>query len=75
MEMIPKMVPWSDESYDKIPVEHAIMRDPGLPGTVLRLPMIYGLGDYVRRLHPIVERIDANRLRGIPAKRFCKSDP
>jgi hypothetical protein len=46
MEMIPKMVPWADESYDKIPVERAIMGDPGLRSTVLRLPMIYGPGDY-----------------------------
>ena len=61
MEMIPKMVPWADESYDKIPVERAIMGDPGLPGTVLRLPMIYGPGDYARRFHPIVKRIDDGR--------------
>ena len=40
------MVPWADESYDKIPVERAIMGDPGLRSTVLRLPMIYGPGDY-----------------------------
>ena len=48
MEMIRKMVPWADDSYDKIPVECAIMGDSGLPGTVLRLPMIYGPGDYAR---------------------------
>ena len=61
MEMIRKMVPWADDSYDKIPVECAIMGDSGLPGTVLRLPMIYGPGDYARRFHPIVKRIDDGR--------------
>ncbi|MGA7107538.1 MAG: NAD-dependent epimerase/dehydratase family protein [Terracidiphilus sp.] len=61
MEMIRKMVPWVDDSYDKIPVERAIMGDSGLPGTVLRLPMIYGAGDYVRRFHPVVKRIDDGR--------------
>ena len=37
------------------------MGDPELPGTVLRLPMIYGPGDYARRFHPIVKRIDDRR--------------
>jgi nucleoside-diphosphate-sugar epimerase len=31
--------------YEKILVEQVIMGDPGLPGTVLRLPMIYGPRD------------------------------
>lgn len=61
MEMIRKMLPWVDDSYDKIPVERAIMGDPGLPGTVLRLPMIYGPGDYAHRFHPVVKRIDDGR--------------
>jgi nucleoside-diphosphate-sugar epimerase len=32
-----------------------------LPGTVLRLPMIYGPGDRLRRFHPILKRIDDGR--------------
>lgn len=32
--------------YDKIPVEKAVMSDPDLPGTVLRLPAVYGPGDH-----------------------------
>lgn len=36
--------------YDKIPAEQAVMDDPDLPGTVLRLPMVIGPGDYQRRL-------------------------
>jgi nucleoside-diphosphate-sugar epimerase len=49
---------WLDRDYDKIPVERAILSMPGeLPGTVLRLPMIYGPGDRLHRLFPIVKRI------------------
>ncbi|MEK6323519.1 MAG: NAD-dependent epimerase/dehydratase family protein [Acidobacteriota bacterium] len=33
-------------NYDKIPVEQVVMSDPDLPGTVLRLPAVYGPGDH-----------------------------
>jgi nucleoside-diphosphate-sugar epimerase len=52
---------WLDENYDKIPVERAILDDRELPGTVLRLPMIYGPGDHLRRFHSILKRIDDGR--------------
>lgn len=52
---------WIDEEYDKIPVEKAVLSEPKLPGTVLRLPMIYGPGDPVQRFHPILKRIDDGR--------------
>jgi nucleoside-diphosphate-sugar epimerase len=55
--------PWIDDEYDKIPVEQAVLGEPGLPGTVLRLPMIYGPGDPVHRFHPILKRIDDGRRR------------
>jgi nucleoside-diphosphate-sugar epimerase len=61
IEMIKRMVPWWDDSYDKIQVEQAVMCEPDLPGTVLRLPMIYGPGDYAHRFHPVLKRIDDNR--------------
>ncbi len=61
IEKIERMVPWWDDSYDKIQVEQAIMSDPELPATVLRLPMIYGPGDYARRFRPVLKRIDDNR--------------
>ena len=48
---------WLDEEYDKIPVEREIFGDADLPGTVLRLPMVYGPGDPLHRFHPIVKRI------------------
>ncbi len=56
-----KVFHWLDDEYDKIPVEHAIMSDPELPGTVLRLPMVYGPGDRLHRFHPVLKRIDDDR--------------
>ena len=44
--------------YDKIPVERAVLGDAGLPGTVLRLPMVHGPGDPYRRLSPYLKRMD-----------------
>ena len=52
---------WLDDDYDKIPVERAVLGDRELPGTVLRLPMVYGPGDHLRRFHPILKRIDDGR--------------
>jgi nucleoside-diphosphate-sugar epimerase len=52
---------WIDDEYDKIPVEQAVLSDPKLPGTVLRLPMIYGPGDPLHRFHPVLKRIDDGR--------------
>jgi nucleoside-diphosphate-sugar epimerase len=37
------------------------MGDPQLPGTVLRLPMVYGPGDPLHRLFPILKRVDDGR--------------
>jgi nucleoside-diphosphate-sugar epimerase len=51
---------WQDD-YDKILVERAIMSEPELPGTVLRLPMVYGPGDYQHRMFYILKRMDDNR--------------
>jgi nucleoside-diphosphate-sugar epimerase len=52
---------WVDDEYDKIPVEEAILADSKLPGTVLRLPMIYGPGDPLHRFYQILKRIDDGR--------------
>ncbi len=43
------------DDYEKILVEKVVMGDPHLPGTVLRLPMVYGpndgrLGGHIRRM-------------------------
>jgi nucleoside-diphosphate-sugar epimerase len=52
---------WLDDEYDKIPVERAALGDAKLPGTILRLPMIYGPGDPLHRFHPVLKRIDDGR--------------
>jgi len=51
---------WMD-NYDKILVERLVMGDPNLPGTVLRLPAVYGPGDYQHRLFQFLKRMDDNR--------------
>jgi nucleoside-diphosphate-sugar epimerase len=51
---------WLDD-YDKILVERAVLADPGLPGTVLRLPMVYGPGDRQHRLFDHLKRMDDDR--------------
>lgn len=61
VKMLQKIFGWLDDEYDKIPVERAILGDPELPGTVLRLPMIYGPGDHLSRFHPVLKRIDDGR--------------
>lgn len=55
--MLQQVFGWLDDEYDKIPVERAILRDSQSRGTVLRLPMVYGPGDPLRRLYPVVKRI------------------
>ena len=37
------------------------MNDRDLPATVLRLPMVYGPGDPLHRLYPVVKRIADKR--------------
>ncbi|ARV60522.1 NAD-dependent dehydratase [Nostocales cyanobacterium HT-58-2] len=49
------------DHYDKILVEQVVMSDPELPGTIVRLPMVYGPGDFRHRLYPCLQRIDDNR--------------
>jgi nucleoside-diphosphate-sugar epimerase len=61
LEMIRKTLPWLEDDYDKIPVERAILSDPELAGTVLRLPMVYGPGDMFHRLHTYLKRMDEGR--------------
>jgi len=52
---------WLDDEYDKVPVEQAVLGDAKLPGTVLRLPMVYGPGDPLHRFFPLLKRIDDGR--------------
>lgn len=63
VKILQKLFGWIDDEYDKIPVERAVLGDPELPGTVLRLPMIYGPGDHLCRFHPVLKRIADGRRR------------
>jgi nucleoside-diphosphate-sugar epimerase len=51
---------WLDD-YEKILVERAVLGDPDLAGTVLRLPAVYGPDDPQRRLWPYLKRMDDGR--------------
>lgn len=55
------LFPWVTDDYDKIPAERVVMEDADFPGTVLRLPMIYGPGDPLHRFYPTVRRIADGR--------------
>jgi len=49
------------DDYDKILVERVVMSSPELPGTVLRLPMVYGPRDYQHRLFAYLKRMEDGR--------------
>jgi nucleoside-diphosphate-sugar epimerase len=53
----------SEEAYDyeKILVEQAVMNNASLPGTILRLPFVYGPRDYQHRLYEYVKWMTDNR--------------
>lgn len=48
-------------SYEKILVERAVMNTPQLPGTILRLPAVYGPGDPYHRTFEYLKRMDEGR--------------
>ena len=61
LKKVQQIYPWVDDEYEKINVEKAVLNDRDLPGTVLRLPMVYGPGDPVHRFHFLLKRIDDGR--------------
>lgn len=61
LKVVRQMLPYFDDEYEKIEVEKVILSDPELPGTALRLPMVYGPGDYIHRFHHILKRMDDQR--------------
>ena len=67
--------PWIDEEYDKVQVEQAIRSDAGLPATILRLPMVYGPGDPLHRLFPVVKRIQDQRPAILYEQSYAESVP
>ncbi|MEH1844890.1 MAG: NAD-dependent epimerase/dehydratase family protein [Nostoc sp.] len=46
--------------YEKILVERVVMAS-NLPGTIIRLPMVYGSRDFRHRLYSYLQRMDDNR--------------
>ncbi|NMG09922.1 NAD-dependent epimerase/dehydratase family protein [Brasilonema sp. UFV-L1] len=48
-------------NYEKILVEQVVMSDSDLPGTIVRLPMVYGPNDPRHRLYSYLQRMDDNR--------------
>jgi len=61
VQLMRKIFPWVTDDYDKIPAERIVMNDCELPGTVLRLPMVYGPGDLLHRFYSVVKRIADGR--------------
>jgi nucleoside-diphosphate-sugar epimerase len=61
VQLMRKIFPWVTDDYDKIPAERIVMNDCELPGTVLRLPMVYGPGDLLHRFYPMVKRMADGR--------------
>jgi nucleoside-diphosphate-sugar epimerase len=47
--------------YEKILVERVLMSEKDLPGTILRLPAVYGAGDPQHRLFGYLKRMDDKR--------------
>ncbi|MGG1660474.1 NAD-dependent epimerase/dehydratase family protein [Brevibacillus sp. NRS-1366] len=47
--------------YDKVLVEQIVMGHESLPGTIVRLPMVYGPGDYQHRPYPYLQQMRDGR--------------
>ena len=61
LRRVQKVMQWVDEGYDKVAVERTLRSAPELRATVLRLPVIYGPGDNLHRLLPLLKRMDDRR--------------
>ena len=59
VEKMKSIFTWLGPGYDKIAVEQAVMDRVG--NTVVRLPMVYGAGDPLHRLHGVLKRIKDSR--------------
>ncbi len=65
-----KLYPY-DTDYDKILVERVFAECVELPSAILRLPMVYGPGDYQHRAYPYLRRMDDRRDTIILEERFA----
>jgi nucleoside-diphosphate-sugar epimerase len=61
LEMLKSTFAWLDNEYDKIPVEQEVAGAADPDGIVLRLPMVYGPGDPLHRMHAQIKRMDDER--------------
>jgi len=71
VSMLKGVFAWLDDQYDKVSVEQEARRAAHLAVTILRLPMVYGPGDPLHRLFPIVKRVDDGRRVILLADRFA----
>lgn len=49
------------EDYEKILVEQVVIGDPNLSGTIIRLPMVYGIKDFLHRFYVYLKRMEDSR--------------
>ncbi|NJK48935.1 NAD-dependent epimerase/dehydratase family protein [Candidatus Gracilibacteria bacterium] len=49
------------EDYEKILAERVVMADPTLLGTIIRLPMVYGIDDFLHRFYVYLKRMADRR--------------
>ncbi|MGF1674652.1 MAG: NAD-dependent epimerase/dehydratase family protein [Rivularia sp. (in: cyanobacteria)] len=61
MKDMPKRALNTPADYEKILVERVVMSDCDLPGTIIRLPMVYGENDPLNRIFPYLQRMDDSR--------------
>jgi nucleoside-diphosphate-sugar epimerase len=61
LSMLRQFLPYFDDQYEKIDVEKVVLADREFSGAVLRLPMVYGPGDYIHRFHHVLKRMDDQR--------------
>ena len=61
LKKLQEIFPWANDQYDKVKVEKTVLGASDLPGTVLRLPMVFGPGDPVHRFHHLLKRMDDGR--------------
>jgi len=61
VRMLQGVFGWLDDQYDKVAVEQAILDARDTAGSIVRLPMVYGPGDPLHRLFPLLKRMDDRR--------------
>jgi nucleoside-diphosphate-sugar epimerase len=60
-------------NYEKIVVERTYTESRNLPSTILRLPMVYGPGDFQHRLFPYLKRMDDHRSAILQAEGWAQN--